>query len=570
MAISSDRTSMAAAPPIAGKYRLIFELGRGGMADVMLAVIQGPGGFNKLQVLKLLRQELAAEAEFCTMFLEEARLSARINHPNVAQTNEVGFDGERYFIAMEYLEGQSLDELLRRGRSKGIHVPLPVVLRTLADACAGLHFAHELKDFDGKALHVIHRDVSPQNIFVTYDGLTKLLDFGIAKASDSNIRTQAGTIKGKIAYMAPEQLVGTAAVDRRADIFSLGAILWRSITGKRMWSGASEMEILQSLANHKIPEPIAVMGIPDDLVRICKKAISPNPNDRYPTAHALKVDLELLLATLHGGTHADVSASVNELFAERRQEIASAIDARLSTAEPMHLSGTRSVPRLEPSTGSMGSMPSSSREMSANYAAMQADGDTQPRTARGPRYLGIASAALIAAALVAGALILRPRANGSNASAAPSTLVENQQPHVAPSPPGDDTPKTDLVLDVTPANAQVYVDDLALPRSPHSLLPRDGKSHRVRAEADGYVTKTENVTFDTSSVRVGLSLEKEHRAWHATAGKSHSASTSSTPPAAAGTPAAPPSATTDSAPPPPPKPPRAGVDTIDKDDPWKK
>jgi len=173
---------------IHGKYRPIFELGRGGMANVILAVVQGPGGFNKLQVIKQLRSELALDPEFLTMFLDEARLSARINHSNVVQTNEVGHDGRHYFIAMEYLEGQSLEAFLRRAHTMG-GLPLQMFLKIIVDSLEGLHYAHELADFEGNHLHVVHRDVSPQNIFVTYDGVTKVLDFGIAKAADSSSDT---------------------------------------------------------------------------------------------------------------------------------------------------------------------------------------------------------------------------------------------------------------------------------------------------------------------------------------------------------------------------------------------
>ncbi|WP_394829138.1 serine/threonine protein kinase [Pendulispora albinea] len=567
---TSNRTSTAS-PPVAGKYRLIFELGRGGMADVMLAVIQGPGGFNKLQVLKLLRQELAAEPEFCTMFLEEARLSARINHPNVAQTNEVGFDGERYFIAMEYLEGQSLDEVMRRARSRGVPLPLAVVLRAMCDACGGLHYAHELKDFDGTPLHVIHRDVSPQNVFVTYDGITKLLDFGIAKASDSNIRTQAGTIKGKIAYMAPEQLLGVSHIDRRADIFSVGSVLWRSITGKRMWAGASEMEILQSLANHKIPEPIPLPGIPEELVRICRKAISANPNDRYPTALALKAELEHLLATLPGNSHSDVSTFLNDLFAERRQEIAQAIEARLSTAESPGITATRSLPRLGPNNTTTGSLPSASlldMGTSGNYAAMPNTDVSIVAPSAPQRHWGIVAAVLVAGGLVAAALVARPRGETNT----PTTSPVASAPTTVSAAPAK--LETEIEFDISPANAVVFIDDVPVAgRPPRGTYPRDGKEHIVRVQAEGYASKTQEVTFDIANLRLPLSLEKEHRSsapvWRPSGGGGKRASSGTAPaaPPPSSAPAAPPPSETA---PPPQKPARPGVDTIDKDDPWKK
>src|SRR5215468_3006277 len=200
------------------KYRLIAEIGKGGMADVYLAVVQGPAGFNKLVVIKKTRSELTRDPEFIAMFLDEARLAARLNHPNVVQTHEVGQEGDRYFIAMEYLDGQPLNRIrARAGSSFGVNLQV----RVLADVLAGLHHAHELCDFDGTPLGVVHRDATPQNVFVTYDGLIKVVDFGIAKAVDSSAETRTGVVKGKVTYMAPEQAKGDR-VDRRADIFAVG------------------------------------------------------------------------------------------------------------------------------------------------------------------------------------------------------------------------------------------------------------------------------------------------------------------------------------------------------------
>src|SRR5262249_8752669 len=165
------------------------------------------------------------------MFLAEARLAARINHPNVVQTNEVGFDGQFYYIVMAYIEGPSLENIVRR---LGASFPLNLHLYILLQALAGLHEAHELKDFEGRPLNVVHRDVSPHNIMVSYEGEVKILDFGIAKAADSGGNTRTGIMKGKCAYMAPEQY-GSGDVDRRADVFAAGVCLWQAITGARLW-----------------------------------------------------------------------------------------------------------------------------------------------------------------------------------------------------------------------------------------------------------------------------------------------------------------------------------------------
>ncbi|WP_394821603.1 serine/threonine protein kinase [Pendulispora albinea] len=570
----------------AGRYRLIFELGRGGMADVILAVIQGPGGFNKLQVLKFLREEMARDPEFCTMFLDEARLSARINHPNVAQTNEVGFDGKRYFFAMEYLEGHSLDELLHRLPAN--KRPLPIMLRILADACAGLHFAHELKDFDGTPLNVIHRDVSPQNIFVTYDGAVKLLDFGIAKASDSKSQTEAGTIKGKIGYMAPEQLISPNQIDRRADIFSVGAILWRVINGKRLWSGATEMEVLQRLAAREIPAPVPLPGTPEELVRICKKAMAVDVEQRYATAAALHSDLEDLLTTLGGCKYTDVSGLVSRIFADRRREVRAAIDARLSAPPPSTTGTTHIVPlpRLEPASAIIET--ESNRSVSSSLLT--------PPPPRGFRanWGVVGAGVMVALGLVAAAFVARaPSAPAVATSIAPvASAASGVGPGAGAAAGGSpvQTPaeakqelETEITFDLSPTNAQVFLDDKLITsasgKPPHGIFPRDGRDHTARVESDGFVTKTMAVSFRAASVHVEVSLEKERRApapqWRPPAPRAHASpppppvtATQPAPPPAASPPA--PAASPPAAPAPPPAQGGNRGKALDKEDPWKK
>src|SRR3954465_14450059 len=227
-----------------GRYRLLGELARGGVGIVYVAAAQGPAGFSKLVALKELRPDLVEDGEFLTMFLEEARMAARLNHPNIVQTNDVDACDGRHFIAMEYLEGRSLYHVLKRFAPRG-GFPERMALSVLRDALAALDYAHELAGFDGQPLGFVHRDISPHNIFLTYEGHTKVIDFGIAKARDSSLETKAGVLKGRANYRAPEQL--TRRADRRSDIFSIGAILYEVLSGRRMWQGMSEVEILGAL-----------------------------------------------------------------------------------------------------------------------------------------------------------------------------------------------------------------------------------------------------------------------------------------------------------------------------------
>jgi len=260
------------------------------MADVFLAALSGPAGmgFSKLVVVKRLRPNLAEDPEFISMLIDEARVAARLNHPNVVQTTEVGSVDEHYFVAMEFLEGQALHRILHRAAKAGRTLPRHLHYRVLVDSLSGLHHAHELVDYDGTPLHVVHRDVTPQNVFVTYQGQVKIVDFGIAKAEGRISQTRSGIVKGKVAYMAPEQ-AGCLDIDRRADVFSVGVMLWEASTGTRMWKGIQEAEIMQRLCVGKIPSSPRALNpdLPDELDRICRRALAYKPDERYATAAAI-------------------------------------------------------------------------------------------------------------------------------------------------------------------------------------------------------------------------------------------------------------------------------------------
>jgi len=491
------------------KYQPIFELGRGGMATVFLAVVRGPGGFNKLQVIKQLRAELAADPDFLTMFIDEARLSARINHPNVVQTNEVGFDGKHYFIAMEYLEGQSLENFNRRAQRQQQAMALPMYLRILVDALRGLHHAHELKSFDGKALNVVHRDVSPHNIFVTYNGQVKVVDFGIAKAADSNHETRIGILKGKVAYMAPEQ-VGSKMVDRRTDVFAMGMILWHALTDTRPWKGLNEMDILLRLTNGDIPSPRTVRpDLPERLVDICMKSLSVDPTNRYGSAADFGADLERYLDEIGDRTTMhDVGKHLASLFEDRRSEVAAALEKRLGALDSME-----EVPALFPTAPeslSDPSQPARSHSGSGSLAvrSLGTDGSSASAPAAAPstanrKWLPIAVAA--GGVLIAGVLAVRLSAGRHDVAQA---AVD---PAHAGASAADSARSSSLVsqlrIKVTPTDANILVDEH--PFSMTDKFPQDKVMHRVRAEAPGYAAQTALVAFDTEIVELSLNLEKQ-------------------------------------------------------------
>ncbi len=279
------------------RYRVIAQLGRGGMADVYLAAARGPGGFSKLLVMKVLSAQLARDEDFLTMFRDEARLAARLNHPNIVQTYEVGESDGRHFIAMEYLEGQPLSRVAETCQ-KALNLSIPMAMRIVMEALSGLHYAHELPDFDGRLLGVVHRDITPQNIFVTYEGQVKVVDFGIAKALDSSTHTKVGTVKGKVSYMAPEQARGEV-VERTADIFSMGVILWELLAGRRLWEGLADIAVIGRLVQGDIPDIAKIQpNLPPHLAELTMRALDPDPAERPPTALAFQRELEVVFDSL--------------------------------------------------------------------------------------------------------------------------------------------------------------------------------------------------------------------------------------------------------------------------------
>jgi serine/threonine-protein kinase len=320
-----------------GKYQLLAVLGRGGMADVFLALSRGPMGFSKLVVLKRLRRALADDKGFRDMFLDEARLAARLNHPNVVHTHEVGEDSGNYFIAMEYLEGQSLNKVIRELTKRNENLPPLMCARIVSDALAGLHYAHELEDFDGTPLDIIHRDVSPHNVFVTYDGSVKMVDFGIAKAAFSSVQTEVGVLKGKVAYMAPEQAAGEG-IDARADVFAMGIVLWELLAQERLMTGDSAAATLHRLLSAPIPKVTSIRSdVSPAFEAIIERALEKEPAKRFPSALAMRDALEdLISASGRSLRQEEIGRQMTDLFSGVREAIQKQIR--------MHMEGITEIP----------------------------------------------------------------------------------------------------------------------------------------------------------------------------------------------------------------------------------
>jgi serine/threonine protein kinase len=233
------------------RYELVAEIASGGMATVFLARLSGVGGFQRMVAIKRLHPHLAGDQEFVDMFLDEARLAAGIHHPNVVSILEVGASPRGYYLVMEYIEGDTLARLLARAATSSQRVPEPIVIRVVLDMLAGLHAAHELKDEAGQPTSLVHRDVSPQNLLVGVDGVCRITDFGVARAATRLAGTRVGQLKGKIAYMAPEQALGQTDLDRRADVFAAGIVLWEVLAGRRLFKSENEAATLSRVCAHR-------------------------------------------------------------------------------------------------------------------------------------------------------------------------------------------------------------------------------------------------------------------------------------------------------------------------------
>jgi eukaryotic-like serine/threonine-protein kinase len=471
-----------------GQYRLIAEIGRGGMAGVYLAVAQGLAGFNKLLVIKQLERHFAEDPEFLAMFLNEARLAARLSHANIVQTYQIGADGGQYFIAMEYLEGQSLHHVVRRlGRAA---MPLGLHIRVLVDALAGLEYAHNITDYDGTPLALVHRDVSPQNVFVTYDGRVKLVDFGIAKALGSADETRNGVIKGKLTYMSPEQ-ARCERVDRRSDVFSVGVMLWEALSQRAMWRGQNDIEILRRLQLGDIP-PLAPAypDLPDRLVAVCRKALAARREERYASAVELQAALEGVLEAARDKNHLrDLGKLASQAFETERANVQAVVeshfrgvtspsgrtmnapspqDARLVPAIPPRATTASGRVHLTPSHGSFGrdtstDMPVSTTEQRSDLAASIPSSQVPPRRPfRAALTLGLFLAGSIVVGFAGAALLFARR---------PAQTEIQTAPPVAPPAPSAARPAATatLKLDSTPAGATVTENGLALGTTPMTL-----------------------------------------------------------------------------------------------------
>jgi len=316
-----------------GRYKLLALLATGGMAEIHLARQAGIRGFERLVVVKKILPHLAAEEAFLEMFFDEARIASLLNHPNIVQIYDLGQEGDDYFMAMEYLEGESLSFVEREARKKERYMSPAVAAGIIAQVCDGLEYAHAFKNHDGQTMNIVHRDVSPQNIIVLFSGGVKLVDFGIAKAASQVHKTRAGSLKGKLSYLAPEQCLGKP-VDRRTDIFSLGIILWELLTRRRLFKRDNEGATLNAVMNEEIPTIRAIRSpVPVTLEAVAMRALEKSPGDRFQTAGEMGAALrDYLIKTGEAAGTAEIAAFIKGALGERAQNKKAMLE-RLRTSD---------------------------------------------------------------------------------------------------------------------------------------------------------------------------------------------------------------------------------------------
>ena len=330
-------------PRLYGKYYLLELINVGGMAEVFKAKMFGVEGFEKIVAIKKILPEIAEDQEFIKMFIDEAKIAVRLQHPSIVQILELGKIDESFFIAMELVNGKDLKTIRKRLKRVDLLMPVEQSAYTIAQVCEGLDYAHRKTDDKMNSLNIVHRDISPQNMIVSYEGTVKLIDFGIAKAKSKSTKTQAGMLKGKFSYMSPEQVSGQP-IDRRSDIFSLGVVFFEMLTGKRLFLGKNDVETLEKIRKAEVPPPSVFNStVPPEIDRIIFKALAKDREERYQWASEFAEDLKKFSYSSESNfTRQDMMNFMGEFFADELEEETSKLEEYKKLAKPTELNRSRS------------------------------------------------------------------------------------------------------------------------------------------------------------------------------------------------------------------------------------
>ena len=410
---------------VASRYHSLFTIGKGGMGTVEVALERGSGGFERIVALKQLLPEGARDPRHKEMFLREARLAALLAHPNVVHAFAFGDLRGELFLAMEYVEGEPLSRILAVAREKEGGLAPAIVAHILAEVCDGLHAAHELRDVSGNALNVVHRDVSPHNVMIAYEGHVKLLDFGVAKFDLGKSNTKTGEVKGKMAYMSPEQALGDP-LDRRSDLFSVGAVLFECIAGRRMWGDGTDLDVMRKLALEQPPRlDTVVANTPKALVDLQSRLVARDASERPHTARAVAEELRAFVDETYAAQARDATREMMErLFAEQASRQRAALTEALQEVAPSHVDALRQS--LEPLSPQLASQRSTMPEpVSGSMGVVSQVG--KPRSGRA-RWLVAATLAVVTMGGVAAVAFGRRDGDGSSQGAVVTTKATQTQP----------------------------------------------------------------------------------------------------------------------------------------------
>jgi eukaryotic-like serine/threonine-protein kinase len=520
------------------------------MAEILLARIVGPSGFQRPVVIKRILPHLARQKDFVDMFLDEARIVSGIRHPNVVQVTELGHENDELFLVMEYLEGESTAGLMRRLSSRHEKLEPALAAYIVAEACAGAHAAHEQTDADGKNLEIVHRDLSPHNVFVTYGGAIKVLDFGIATAADKIAKTEAGQFKGKLEYASPEQCRG-AVLDRRSDIFSLGTMLWELTTGFRLFKRPGAMEMLRAICEEPVPHPDTIdPEYPPELAAITMRALARKRRERYQTAAELRQDLLHAMRKLSTSMTLteDLSEVMTKLFEARIEEKAEMLrsvqagstvttvpvgETDAAVEIPVVAKGTYDShpPASSTDTGSGGSHPQTTAAVVANTGDLSSPSESgvQPQRLRQIQMLPLLGGfgLLALCGIVLGALSVRARTQDPKDGMAPaaslasfvgteSATETSPASSTSTDPPMKITPAGPAVhgeavihVETSPPKAVVLINGTKKGTSPLDVhLPKNTAPVWIEIKHPGYVSIKERVVPDQNQ-KLRLTLQAE-------------------------------------------------------------
>ena len=479
------------APHVVGRYALYGEIAAGGMATVHYGRLSGPVGFSRTVAIKRLHPQFAKDPEFVSMFLDEARLAARIRHPNVVQTLDVvALEGE-LFLVMDYVQGESLARLLRASHQKKVPVPLPVVSGIVCGALHGLHAAHEATNEQGEPLDIVHRDVSPQNVLIGADGVPRVLDFGVAKAVGGIHTTREGQVKGKLAYMAPEQL-RSGTVDRRSDVFAAGIVLWEALTLRRLFTGDSEGAVITNVLEQPLKPPSAIVGeLPEALDAVVMRALDRDRTRRFDSARQMALALEECVPIASPTRVAAwVDGLAGEVLAQRAQSVMR-IEADSNSASLPRLPGVSEDPSpavahaaaARPAAAeTRARAPEVSQVSSISVTSSGAHGPFELRR-RPWAYVALAVGATVVVAAAAFGVVRSwsRTSSGAQAAAQPTASATATAPAASLDTPAAPSAPPDIVPSAT-VSAKPVAPRAAVPTGPPASKPCTIRSY---VDADG-------------------------------------------------------------------------------------